>query len=250
MGAQFEAALELHVLNTYIRSQEGFNYSSIGFIGNDADFQNSLHYKMNVMLKQLIKQNNIFQTIDKAQEVSLQLKENDYFPKHINLVAKISCGLAKIMGIETKKVLQKLIYASFVHDIAFYTRPKLALIKNMKHFELVKADLSLEEQDIFKNAPKYAFDYAFYDKFSPKGVEAILIQSRELPDGSGYPNKLHSDQINPLAAIFMVAHDLTDYILERKNWNYQEYFIHYKKHFKGGVFDEIFEFLEITKSAL
>lgn len=244
MGARLENQLNSDLLNTFIRSFEGFDHSSIGFLGHEFEFQNSLHYQMETMFKHLKRKNELFDSIEQATNISQKLKENEYFSRHIKLLAKMSCGIAKMLGHDSKKVLEKLIYASFVHDVAYYANPKLSLIKDMKHFKEIKDDLNSKEEEIYKNAPKLAFDFAFYDKFAPKGVETILMQSKELPDGSGYPNHLTADKIHPLAAIFIVAHDLTDYIFERKSWNYYEYILRYHRKFNGGIFDEIFIELE------
>lgn len=250
MGAKLGFRLEQELLNTFVRSVEGFDHSAIGFLGHEFEFQNSLHSQMETMFKHLKEKNDLFQSIDQTQEVFKELKEDEYFPRHIRLLAKISCGIAKMMGYDSKKVLEKLIYASFVHDVAYYANPKMSLIKDMKHFEDVKAELNTKEIELFKKAPKLAFDFAFYDKYAPKGVENILIQSKELPDGSGYPNHLDADKIHPLSAIFIVAHDLTDYIFERKTWNYYDYILRYGRKFNGGVFDEIFLELEKTRKTV
>lgn len=244
MGAKLGYHLDNDLLSTFIRSIEGFDHSSIGFLGHEFEFQNSLHYQMEAMIKNLSKRNNLFHAIGQAEGVSKELKEVEYFPRHIRLLAKISCGLAKMMGHDSKKVLEKLIYASFVHDVAFYSNQKLSLIQDLNQFEQVRGELHSEEEDLYKKGPRVAFDYAFYDKFAPKGVETILIQSKELPDGSGFPNKIESDRIHPLSAIFIVAHDLTDFIFERKLWNYYEYTLRYRRKFNGGIFDEIFDELD------
>lgn len=244
MGAKFGYHLDENLLNKFVRSVEGFDHSQIGFLGHEYEFQNSLHYQIDTMLKHLIKKNDLFQSIEQIEEVAKAIKEDEYFPKHIRLLAKISCGIAKLVGNDSGKVYQKLIYASFVHDIAFYANPKLALIKNIEHLEQAKAELTADEIELFKKSPKIAFDFAFYDKFAPKGVETILIQAKELPDGNGYPNCLSKEKIHPLAAIFIVAHDLTDYALEHKSWNYYDYLTHYVNRFKGGIFDEIYHYIE------
>lgn len=249
MGAKLSYHLEQSLLNAFVRSVEGFDHSIIGFLGHEYEFQNSLHYQMDTTFKHLKKKNDLFQTIDQVEQIANEIKENEYFPKHIRLLAKVSCGIAKLIGHDTSKVLQKLIYASFVHDVAFYANPKLSLIKNIEHLEQASSELTADEIDLFKKSPKIAFDFAFYDKFAPKGVETILIQAKELPNGNGYPNCLSADKIHPLSAIFIVAHDLTDYIFERKTWNYYDYLVHFSKRFKGGIFDEIYINIEKAREA-
>lgn len=239
IGTRFASYIEQDIIDSFVRSVEGFKQSPIGFLGADFEFQNTLHLQIDSTLKHLKSKNDLFYSLGQATDSARISKEDDYFSRHIKTLARISCGLAKALDMDTKRVIEKLIYASFVHDIAFYSNQKLALIKDIEHFETCKHELTSEEQDLFRNAPKYSFDYAFYDKFAPNGVEKILIESRELPDGSGYPNKIDFEKMNPLSAIFIVAHDLTDHIFERKNWNYQQYLTVYRKKFKGGIFDDI-----------
>lgn len=249
MGAKLDGFLEQELIEAFIKSIEGFDHSSIGFLGNDFEFQNSLHSQMDTMLKHLKSKNDLFYSVAQATESAKVTKEEEYFPRHIKILAKVSCGIAQILGMDTKKVVQKLIYASFVHDVAFYANPKLSLIKNLDHFEQAKGELTLEEQELFENAPKHAFDFAFYDKYAPKGVESIIIQAKELPSGKGFPNKLDAERISPLSAIFIVAHDLTDYIFERKSWNYHDYLKSYRTKFEGGFFDEILDHLEKARQS-
>jgi hypothetical protein len=247
IGTRFASYIEQEIIDSFIRSIEGFKQSPIGFLGADIDLQNTLHLQMDSTLKHLKSKNDLFYSLGQATDSARISKEDDYFSRHMKTLARISCGIAKALDMDTKKVIEKLIYASFVHDIAFYSNQKLALIKDLEHFEACKHELTAEEQELYLNAPKYSFDYAFYDKFAPKGVEKILIESRELPDGSGYPNKLSLEKISPLAAIFIVAHDLTDHIFERKNWNYQQYLTGYRKKFSGGIFDDIAKSLNYAR---
>jgi hypothetical protein len=250
MGVNLEDSISQNVIDTFIRSAEGFDHSAIGFLGHSFEFENSLHSQMDNMFSTLHKKNNFFSALKQFDENPLNRKEDEYFSKHIQYVAKISCGIAKLIGHDTKKVLQSLIYCSFIHDIAFIANRKLSLIQDVPHFNLIKDTLTSTERDLFINAPKHAFDFAFYDKYAPKGVEKIMIQLRESPDGSGFPNKLLSNDIHPIAAMFIIAHDITDYMLERKNWNYQEYLQHYRKKFIGGIFDDIGSSIEVARMRL
>ena len=247
VGVNLDDSLSQNIIDTFVRNTEGFDHSAIGFLGHSFDFENSLHSQMDNMYLNLNKRNDFFGSINQLNKNTLNRKEDEYYPKHIQLVAKISCGLAKLLGHDTKKVMQSLIYCAFVHDIAFIANRKLSLIQDPSHYNLVKDTLSTAERDLFVHAPKHAFDFAFYDNFSPKGVEKILIQIRELPDGSGFPNKLLAKDIHPIAAMFIIAHDITDYMLERGTWNYQEYLVHFKNKFTGGIFDEIGSSIEIAR---
>ena len=49
--------------------------------------------------------------------------------------------------------------------------------------------------------------------------------------------------------IEIIAHDLTDYVFERKTWNYYDYLTHYARRFKGGIFDEIYNYIEKAREA-
>lgn len=243
LGAKLDINISQELLQSFIRSVEGFDHSRIGFLGSSHDFENALHSQMESMYSQLKKSNNFFRNIEKRSSEISKFREEDYFPKHIKLVAQISCALAKLIGNDTKKVIQSLIYTAFTHDIAFLANRKLSLIQDQNHFEKIIDQLTPEEIDIYNSASKIAYDFAFYDNYAPKGVEKILIQVRELPNGLGVPNGIKANDFHPLAALFIVAHDLTNFIFERKNWNYHDYLLTYPKKFQGGVFDDIFNHL-------
>jgi HD-GYP domain-containing protein (c-di-GMP phosphodiesterase class II) len=250
MGVRLSEIMSQNTLETFVRSAEGFDHSVIGFLGHSFEFENSLHSQMDNMYSILNKNNNLFNSLNQFSKSPLTRKEDEYFPKHIKLVARISCGIAKLIGHDTKKVMESLIYCAFVHDIAFIANRKLALIQDKFHFNQVKETLTNEERELFIHAPRHAFDFAFYDKYSPKGVEKIMIQLRELPDGSGHPNKLLAPDIHPIAAIFIVAHDITDYMLDRISWNFQEYLAHYRNKFSGGIFEEIGDILDSARTSV
>jgi len=243
LGAKLDIDISQELLQSFIRSVEGFDHSRIGFLGSSDDFENALHSQMDSMYTQLKKNNNFFKNLESRSNELSKFREEDYFPKHIKLVAQISCALAKLIGNDTKKVIQSLVYTAFTHDIAFLANRKLALIQDRGHFEKVIDQLTPDEIDIYNNASKISYDFAFYDNYAPKGVEKILIQVRELPNGLGLPNGIRANDFHPLAALFIVAHDLTNFIFERKNWNYHDYLLTYPKKFQGGVFDDIFNHL-------
>jgi response regulator RpfG family c-di-GMP phosphodiesterase len=43
-------------------------------------------------------------------------------------------------------------------------------------------------------------------------LEEILLNHHERPDGKGYPNAIPGNKIPPMACVFIVAHDLVDYL--------------------------------------
>ena len=44
----------------------------------------------------------------------------------------------------------------------------------------------------------------------PSDVDIIVLQHHERPNGTGFPKGLRSNQIAPLASVFIVAHDIVD----------------------------------------
>ena len=82
-----------------------------------------------------------------------------------------------------------------------------------------------------------AYDFSYYDNYAPKGVEKIFEQFQNMRE----------QNLDYIAALFIIAHDLTDYILERRSWNYQEYLNLSKLKFSDPIFEEIFSSLEKTK---
>jgi len=69
----------------------------------------------------------------------------------------------------------------------------------------------------------------------------MLLQQKELPDGSGYPHGLSASQIAPLSALFIVSHYFVDYVIDHPDWSPRDFVKTYRPRLKGQYFNKIFD---------
>lgn len=169
----------------------------------------------------------------------LKLSKDQYYNEHINLLCNISCSIAKNMNWSTSETMQKMIYASYLHDILFADHTHLAEIRDIHQFENEKGNLSDYERKVFLENPNYVTQIAREDSKAPADVEHILLQHRELPDGSGFPRGLKHHQMNAMACLFIIAHDFVDELYMDSNLGLQDYVKKAREKFKGSHFDKI-----------
>jgi len=67
----------------------------------------------------------------------------------------------------------------------------------------------------------------------------IVKQHHELPNEKGYPSKLSFSKITPLASVFIMAHDLTHFIIDNPKWTIKDYIAKNKSKYKGAHFSKI-----------
>jgi hypothetical protein len=52
---------------------------------------------------------------------------------------------------------------------------------------------------------------SFCSEYIPLDVDIIIHQHHERPDGKGFPAKLNYMKINPLSAVFILAHEIMNF---------------------------------------
>jgi hypothetical protein len=172
---------------------------------------------------------------------------DDYIEEHIKVLTIICTFIARSMGWVSEASLEKFVYASYMHDAPLFQHPKLARIRDLQEFEKMKALLTPEEQKIFLSAPETSAAIVSSDYAAPIDAEMMMIQQKERPDGSGFPHRFSVTKIAPLAAVFIIAHDLTDVIMMEQDWAMDKWLIERRKLFKGSHFSKIMDSLESVK---
>jgi hypothetical protein len=165
----------------------------------------------------------------------------NYLRTHIDLLCYVSCSLGRILGWVTRKTIDKLILAAYLHDIRYFENPKLARINGLREFEEMKASLTPEECKAYLDGPLYSSLMARDTTDDSVDVERILIQQKELPDGSGFPDGLDFKQLYPLSCLFLVCHSFVDYIYETPDWSFRDFSKKARTRFKGPYFIKILE---------
>ncbi|MBS1962358.1 MAG: hypothetical protein JST04_09095 [Bdellovibrionales bacterium] len=136
-----------------------------------------------------------------------EIDREKYIASHSMLIPQIAGALAMTMDWKSETTLQKLALASFLHDVPL-TNQALAAVTSLTEFARKKDEFSEEEAKAYKFHPVKASELAKQFQEIPPDVDTIILQHHERPDGSGFPRGMTQHQISPLAAVFIVAHDL------------------------------------------
>lgn len=178
----------------------------------------------------------------------LKVKDGDpYMMTHIGMLINISTGIAEFMEWGSEQTLEKFIFASYLHDLALGNNHELAKLQTMEDIEKAEG-FSADELKLAKFHPLASVRLFEHKSDIPVDVQTIVMQHHERPDGSGFPNGLTHQRITPLSSIFIVAHHLTNYILDNpKNWTIDKYIQKNKSKFKGAHFRKVFFSLEKLK---
>jgi len=139
----------------------------------------------------------------------------NYISSHSTLLAEISCCIAKEMEM-TDTVFEKLVLASYLHDISIQNE-NLAKIWTLEELKQKAASFTEDEVSGYRLHPYHSAETVKRYPEIPVDAGIIISQHHERPDGAGFPRGLVHEQINPLAALFIIAHELTTDILEMKS---------------------------------
>lgn len=191
--------------------------------------------KKNAKLKQLFAQMNVDRNGD------------NFLHAHIGMLINVSTGIAIQMEWNTDKTLEKFVYASYLHDMALQKRPDLARIKSLEELESLKDTLAPMDFKLVFEHPNIAARTLEDMSGIPQDVAMIIRQHHEMPKENGFPLKLSHNKIAPLSVVFIVAHDLTHYVMENPNWTIAAYLAKAKIKFKGSHFQKVLSSLNEIK---
>jgi HD-GYP domain-containing protein (c-di-GMP phosphodiesterase class II) len=177
-------------------------------------------------------------------QLEISRQKDQYISEHVKVLSYISTYIARSMNWITDLTMQKLIYASHLHDAPLMDHPHLAKMIYLRDFEKAKNKLSSEEQNIYMSAPQEAYLIVLDDKKAPPDVDVMLLMQKELPSGKGFPKKHNSTKIPPMAAVFIIAHDLAHEMVTNPNWSIDEWLGRVKPLYKGGSFTKVMDAIE------
>lgn len=191
--------------------------------------------KKNAKLKQVFSQLVIDRSVD------------NFMLAHIGMLINISTGISIQMEWNTEKTLEKFVYAAYLHDMAIYKRPDLARIKDLEELNGLKDQLSAVDFKMVFEHPNIAARTIEEMTEIPSDVAIIVRQHHELPKENGFPSAISHAKIVPLSVIFIIAHDLTHYIIDKPEWNMTDYLAKAKVKFKGAHFQKVLSSLSEIK---
>lgn len=184
--------------------------------------------KKNAKLKQLF------------ADMNIDRSGNNYVMSHIGMLINVSTCICMKLEWSTDKTLEKFVFASYLHDMAISHRPELAKVHGSTfELELMSGPLSPTDLKIVMDHPTLAANKIATIPEVPADVELMVRQHHELPKENGWPSKIGHAKITPLSTVFIVAHDLTDYIIDNPKWDLKDYVIKAKSKFKGQHFSKV-----------
>ena len=247
VGFKFLELIPGKLLDNYLQLEEGRYGHEIGFLGQSKSFGKKFHREYLEMLRKVSSKHRFFEFFQEnndAREVGM-----DYLPRHIRLLSHVSCALAKLIGLGSREVMGQLTYIAFVHDIAYFNNPKLAQIKSRKHFEKVKKYLTVTEKELYFRSYNYAFEFTQAAKMTPVGCDFLMHELKNYHLAADKEAFLSQTDLDPLTAIFIVGHHLTDYIITHPKWTFYEYMERYPFLVHGKTFEVIFNSLNQARMA-
>ncbi len=178
------------------------------------------------------------------QKIGSQSRERNYLPEHMLLLCYITAAWTEHLGWHSKGTKEKLIYASILHDLTLAGTPHLAEIPDMKTFESMKGSFTPKERDLFINHPLESAQLILSSfQQAPPDTEVIVRQHHERPDGKGFPKGIHWGKINPLSALFIVAHDYVHYVMTHEEHDLEAYLEESSTKFTQSTFANILNVL-------
>jgi len=130
-----------------------------------------------------------------------------YITGHSVAVSHLAPGLSHGMDWASDQTLEKLMWASLLHDITL-TNQRLAMVQTKDEL-FDKADqFSEKERSQFLEHPNSSANVAMDFAQIPADVGSIIQQHHELPNGKGFPRGVTSQRVPPITALFCIAHDI------------------------------------------
>lgn len=123
--------------------------------------------------------------------------------EHSRLVSFLCVAILKEIGWDSESTLHKMCLASLFHDIAL---PEESY--NMARAEDYVNNLSASEKAIYQNHCEESAHLAKNFSSIAPGMEQVILEHHELPDGSGFPKGLTATHVHALSACLHLA-DMT-----------------------------------------
>ncbi|MCK5293709.1 MAG: HD domain-containing protein [Arcobacteraceae bacterium] len=152
---------------------------------------------------------NLLLTDPTATKAMLKVTSYDYYTyTHCVNVSTYALGFGAYLELN-KKQMMLLGMAGILHDVGKKRIPHKIINKNGK--------LTDEEFNIIKSHPKHGVDILKELGETDKHLIAIVGQHHEKVDGSGYPNGLKKEQINPYAQVMAIV-DIFDALTTKRSY--------------------------------
>jgi HD-GYP domain-containing protein (c-di-GMP phosphodiesterase class II) len=179
-------------------------YDSIKSIGLEEKGLSLTNKALGAMMDQISKSNM-------SSVIGSLLNNGNFISEHSLLLSYIACSTCRKSKWNDQQNIMRLSVASFFHDIKCMDDEVSRVYSlNSVYYE----ELSYKQKQNFKNHMSEAAKLLSQIDGLPIGVEKIVMNHHEKYDGSGFPRSLDYKMLDPLTSIFVVAHEIVDYIYE------------------------------------
>lgn len=138
--------------------------------------------------------------------------QGKYIASHSTVTGYLACAIASQMKWGSDTTFHKLTLAAFLHDITLNNH-ELAECATLD--ECAKGTFTDNERKAFKLHTMTAAEVARQFSEVPPDVDVIIAQHHERADSTGFPRGLGPTYIAPLSTIFIVAHDMAKFVIDR-----------------------------------
>lgn len=177
----------------------------------------------------------------------LKAEEGKYIASHSDRTAFIACAIAAQMKWGSEATFYKLSLAAFMHDVPL-SNQDLAAVQSIKDLEGDPSKFTPDEIKAYKMHPIKAAENVKQFNEIPPDVDTIILQHHERPDGSGFPRGLNHSYIAPLSAIFIVSHELVNFMIPGRapasEQNAKGFVKAYREKYKMGNFKKTMQAIE------
>lgn len=157
--------------------------------------------------------NNVFNFVEKQEDLHLLLKEFEAFdPKlyeHSILVSVFATSIIKQFEWQSQVTIESTALACLFHDIGKMKIPQE--IKNLRPIEMDD-----EQLEIYHSHPKLGVELVDNNRMINHCVKQIIMQHHEAYNGTGFPLGIKSSKILTLANIVCLADDFVHIMIDEE----------------------------------
>jgi response regulator RpfG family c-di-GMP phosphodiesterase len=178
--------------------------------------------------------------VDLSQLLSaLKTPQQSRLAAHCYLTATFATAIIQELGWSSAQTLQKLTFASMLHDMSldedlFTAKQTLLNDGSLKEFT------DLPEVKKILEHPIRGAEFVRSWVGCPADVDQLILQHHEKLDGTGFPSGLNFQTIFPLAGVFIIAEDIIYHCVDNFGVAPLEYLKSREEYYSRGDFKKIF----------
>lgn len=165
--------------------------------------------------------------------------KSDYISTHSTVLGHVAGYLVPMLPKSADSDFEAVALAAILHDLVVEV-PEMAKIQDLEELLQNEEGYGSQERQEYRNHPILAAEMTkmFSGEDFPPGVDQLILHHHERPDGSGFPNGLRDEEIPALSALFILAHGMTDVMLEKGELINSKFIKKYlRQKYRGKTFD-------------